>query len=97
MERQTGRTKQQMLNAPQGAVFVWVNHHIDYPRALAYNIDRRDLKIVAPSWLDQRNTRGHEFSGIVVDHAADLSEDQLYALQCARIKAANAGGKRSDD
>lgn len=89
MEQQTGRTKQQMLDAPYAAVFVWCNQHTAYPIALAHNINRSDLQIVSPSWLDQRNTRGHEFVGIVVDHAADLGEDQIYALRCARIKAAN--------
>ena len=89
MERGTGRTKQQMLAAPHGALFVWVNQHIDYPRALAYHIGRGDLQIVSPGWLE-RNTQGREFSGIVVDHAADLSEEQVYALHCARIKVPNA-------
>ena len=74
---------QQMLDAPQEATFVWVNYHLGYPRELAYSIGRKDLKIVAPSWLTINNIRGREFSGIVVDHAAQLTYDQSLALAIA--------------
>ena len=94
-DRQTGRTTKQMLGAPAGSVFVWVNHHLAYPEMLARGLGRDDLVIKPPSWLTQRNTRGRELHGLVIDHAAVLDDDQVYAVSCARIKTPNAIGQGS--
>lgn len=77
-ERGSGRTTRQMENAPIGAVFVWCNDHIDWPKRLALSIQRSDLKILRLSVLDHgaQILRGLEFSGFVIDHAADLSDKQ---------------------
>lgn len=78
--RGTGRTVRQMLDAPQGAVFV--SHHASacgYDIELAEKHGRPDLKIVAPGWLSGGAWRGRMFSGIVVDHDAYLSAgEQMY-------------------
>ena len=42
-DRQTGRTTQQMLDAPVGAVFVWCNSALTYPKILAHGLQRDDL------------------------------------------------------
>lgn len=89
-DRQTGRTTKQMLAAPECAVYVWVNQHLAYPEMLAAGLGRDDLEIKPPSWLDRRNIRACEFSGIVIDHAANLNDDQIEALSHARIMAPNA-------
>jgi hypothetical protein len=87
--RGTGKTREQMLKAANGSIFIWCNHHIDYPKYLAQAIGRKDLKIVAPSWLDN-GWQGRELSGIVVDHAAELNaaERDNLTLAVTRIRAA---------
>lgn len=83
MERKAGATTRQMEVAPQGAVFVWCNRHLDYPVALAQKLGRGDLEIVGPTWLDGHAWYGLRISGIVVDHAAHLSDSQQYGLSKA--------------
>lgn len=83
-DRQTGRTTRQMQESPRGAVFVWCNGHLAYPRDLARRLGRTDLEIVSPGWLDERNMRGREFTAIVLDHATELTSLQWYALSMAR-------------
>lgn len=63
----TGRTRLQIQRAPQGAIYVWCNHRLHYPAALAKALHREDLEIVSRAWLDNdhwRNTR----KPIVIDH-----------------------------
>jgi hypothetical protein len=82
MARGTGKTTQQMKSAPTGAVFVWCNAHLYYPRMLAKRIGRDDLQIQAPSWLEDR-WRGMKMTGLVLDHAAELTDRQWEGYQCA--------------
>jgi len=73
-ERQTGRTTEQMREAPRHAVYVWCNRHTDYPVELMRRLGRTDLVIVTPEkfcFFSNHNTF------IVVDHATVLSEAQL--------------------
>lgn len=89
-ERGTGRTREQMKNAPEKSVFVWVNSHLDYPKNLAKEINRGDLQIVPPFYLeDETKFHGKTLSGIIIDHAADLTEKQTLGFWTAlnRIKA----------
>lgn len=79
--RQTGVTQRQMLAAPPGAVYVWCNGDIGYPRNLARAIGREDLDIKPSGWLTYRNIAGREFSGVTIDHAlTNLSDDQSEAI-----------------
>ena len=77
-----------MLHAPKGAVFVWVNSALEYPRRLAHTLGRNDLEIVGPLWFSDHRFYGRELSGIVLDHAARLSADQWdeYARAMAYIR-----------
>ena len=84
MARGTGVTTNQMLHAPEGAVYVWVTGSLHYPKHLAHSLGRNDLEIVAPSWLSWDRWRGRRFSAIVVDHAARLTEDQYVAVETIR-------------
>lgn len=72
MDRGSGRTKAQIEKAPTAAVFIWADDRLDYPKRLARSVGRRDLQIVGPGWLES-GWIGRRFTGIVVDHAADLS------------------------
>lgn len=73
-ERRTGRTTRQMQEAPMGAVFVWCNDALTYPRLLAQRLCRGDLRIIGPSQLNER-LRGYH-TVVIIDHAADLTERQ---------------------
>lgn len=85
-KRGSGRTTAAMKAAPKGAVYVWVNHHLDYPKYLARKLDREDLVIVGPDWLTDRKWRGRVFPGIIKDHAAELTSKQWYAYFEAQSK-----------
>jgi len=78
--RGTGRTSRQMLGAPMGAIFVWCNEHVAHAKLIAAKVDRADLKVVGPSWLDDRRWRGLNLTGVVVDHAAHLTSEQYESL-----------------
>lgn len=67
--RGSGRTTRAMLGAPIGSVFIWCNHHLDYPKELARKLCREDLIIVGPDWLRDMRGRGANFPGVVQDHA----------------------------
>jgi len=70
-DRGTGRTTEQMRNAPPDSIYVWCNHHLDYPKLLARRLDRYDLRIMSPSAALERG--GERLLGlhryIVLDHA----------------------------
>lgn len=66
--RQTGRTTRQMVNAPEGAVYVWVSADLDYPRHLAHRLGRDDLRIVDSKWLAREDATAST-TYVVIDHA----------------------------
>ena len=68
--RQTGVTTRQMMEAPQGAIYVWPNSHLDYPRRLARHLDRLDLKIVSAGSVRFETVAGKRVT-MIVDHAAE--------------------------
>lgn len=83
MTRQSGITTRAMLAAPHGAVYVWPNQKLLYPRQLAEFLKRDDLVIVGPSWLDARRALGRQPMLTVVDHMAipALTDEQFAMLQ----------------
>ena len=82
MARGKGATTQQMEEAPKGAIFVWCNGQTNYAALLARKIGRQDLQIKSPKWLENR-WRGLELTGVVVDHAAQLTDRQWDGYQGA--------------
>ena len=84
-----GRTKRQILRAPQGTLYVWPQADTSYVRALAIFVDRDDLVFVAPSWLTPRNVVGRDLPSIVVDHAAIplLTTEQWECIHRIRQRA----------
>ena len=75
------KTSEQMKAAPKGAVYVWVNSNLIYPKALACVVGREDLRIVGPHMVEVLAHRE-----MVVDHAAMLTNRQL---ECIREGGAN--------
>lgn len=74
--RGSGRTTQAILAAPKGAVYVWVNNRLEYPKALAHKLGRDDLKIVSPEWIEDRRWVGMEFPAMDIDHDTTFTERQ---------------------
>lgn len=66
--RQIGETSSQIIAAPQGAVFVWCNEHVDYAKDLCRHLNRLDLKV-----MSSRTALNDGLTGIngpvIVDHA----------------------------
>lgn len=88
--RGTGRTTMQMLTAPHGAIFVWCGSMLDYPITLSCRLERADLRVVSPYWLESYKWAGQEWAEVVVDHAAELTPLQrkglMQALTRVRVK-----------
>lgn len=82
--RGTGRTTRQMQSAPDKALFIWRNSQLSYPILLAKKLGRGDLHISPLSVLDGPTLRGREFAGVILDHAASLSEPQANEFEWAR-------------
>jgi len=55
-----------MQEAPTGALYVWVNDQLGYPRRLAEKLNRTDLVIVSPGQIRFETLVAQS---IVVDHA----------------------------
>ena len=92
-DRGTGRTTQQMSEAPPGAVFVWCNDALYYPQTLARKLGRDDLTVRPLSWLRPCNVMWLDFSGVVLDHAARPSTEACEALNYVRVRSAVASRK----
>lgn len=82
--RQTGRTSQQMMGAPPGAVFVWCNSHLLYANAMAHELGRDDLVIIPLCRLNARTMMLMRCPGVVVDHMARIPSDGWDAI--ARLR-----------
>ena len=68
--RGSGRTRAQIITAPKNAVFVWPNEELWYPKALAQDELRTDLRIVGRAWLNtERNFCMEGAIDVVVDHS----------------------------
>ena len=61
-----GHTTCQMLIAPKGAVYVWLQQYMSYPRDLARYLGRDDLTFQGPSWLNHVRNSGPI---VILDHA----------------------------
>lgn len=83
--RGSGRTTKQMLQAPQGALYIWVNDHLYYPKELAKELGRDDLTIISPNLLGYQ--RGRQYPAVILDHACRLNEGQFYAFQELLIRS----------
>lgn len=86
--RGSGRTTRQMQEAPVGAVFIWVSARTDYAIHLADRIDRQDLSILGPSYLENAHWQGQELTGLVLDHYAQyhLTDGQWRGYQEAMTR-----------
>jgi hypothetical protein len=77
--RGTGRTAKQIKDAPINSIFVWCNNNTYYPKHLARSIGRHDLNITRLA-VDCERFLGVD-SVIIVDHAAELSNEVVDRIQ----------------
>ena len=82
--RGDGTTTRQMKDAPIGALYVWCGGDLHYPKKLAMEIGRNDLRIVAPSFLEHDQWRGLRMP-VVLDHAFVATREQFYAIKAMSI------------
>lgn len=87
--RGDGKTSRQMQEAPKGAIFIWCTSDLWYPKHLAIALERKDLKIVRPEWLDGDEWRGLHYSEIIVDHWARLTTKQWDKFNIIKGKITN--------
>ena len=87
IKRRTGLTTNQMLKAPIGAIYVWVNSDLYYPKNLARDLGRQDLKIVSQSWLTSRNCIGRRVTGLVIDHTVGINKEQKEVIKYLRSRS----------
>lgn len=66
--RQSGRTTRTILNAPQNAIMVWPREEVGYARSLARFLNREDIEIVGPSFIENQRYRAGN-RPVVFDHA----------------------------
>ena len=66
-----GQTAKQMLNASEGAFYVWFSDNTSYPQKLATFLNRSDLKIITLTEMYNRPWRGTT-KQVVVDHRAEM-------------------------
>ena len=76
----TGTTTRQMQKAPLGAIYVWPNANLGYPKRLAVALGRPDIVIKPPGWLIARNVREFPPLSVVIDHATTLTFENMEAL-----------------
>ena len=74
--RKPGRTTNQMLSAPKGALYIWCNSNLEYPHRLALALGRSDLRIVRPSYTEDDRFLGRTFPAVVVDHNTTFTDRQ---------------------
>lgn len=81
--RGQGTTTRQMLDAPNGALFIWPNVDLSYPKALSRDLGRSDLIVMGPAALQDGGYRlaGMRLSAVIADHACALDEQDLDALR----------------
>lgn len=79
--RGKGFTTRQMLNAPDGAIYVWPTYDLTYPRMLARYLKRNDLLVYSPSILDEKGLwlRGYNCP-LVIDHACDPNHNEYQTI-----------------
>ena len=74
MTRRDGKTTKQMQEAPHGALYLWVNGHLGYPKQLARTLGREDLVIISPCQCTYSGLLQYLAPGsapqLIVDHAA---------------------------
>lgn len=72
-----GLTTAKLQELSQGGIFVWGTEDLTYPTALAQFLGRADIQIVGPSWLRTWRWDTQRYTGIVLDHAAVPSREEM--------------------
>jgi hypothetical protein len=84
--KQSGRTTQQMLDAPKGAYYVWLSQSLSYPRQLAQHLKRADLHIVGPGFFSYKGRGQGIIADIVIDHGYVVPVTRMAEIDSHRRK-----------
>ena len=84
-DRGIGKTTEQIKAAKSNAVFIWCNNNLIYPKKLAKELNREDIKIVSPDWLIN-GWKGITISQIILDHALQMNSEQRTELLQAQMR-----------
>lgn len=67
--RGNGKTTKQMLNTKPHGLFIWCNDALHYPKRLAIQLGRKDIRVVGPNFVMGEGWRGICYPEVVLDHA----------------------------
>lgn len=83
--RQTGRTTEQIKNAPLNAIYVWpFGSSLNYAKRLAREHSREDLEIIPECFFRQDKIMSRRGIAVVIDHATELSREGMDAFRYAQ-------------
>lgn len=83
--RRSGRTTDQILTAPDNAIFIWCAFDVTYPKELAHQLGREDLTILGRQTLTTDYFRGKRISGLILDHAIILTDREWENFYTAKL------------
>lgn len=88
---QTGKTTQQLINAPKDSFFVWCNSDFHYPKQLCSKLNRPDIRLIGPSDIAY-TIRGLRVP-VIIDHYAYhlVSDSDLDFIKVHNHKAGHNG------
>lgn len=76
--RRSGRTARIIWNAPQNAIMVWPREEVSYARSLACFLNREDIEVVGPSFIENQRYRAGN-RPVVFDHAYfEFNQDRCF-------------------
>jgi hypothetical protein len=86
----------QMLFSPKGAIFIVSNHAaIKHAERIANILERKDIEVISAYQFNVRMA-GRTTTGILVDSAARLTQDECRAIEeswAARVTKTKGGAK----
>jgi len=85
--RQEGRTMLQMLDAPQGALFVWpASYTLPYPKNMQKALQREDLRVVTAHQFAQPGFADQNTRQVVIDHGVWMLNEPWQGMLSAAIE-----------
>lgn len=73
----SGTTTNQIINAPENSVYLWMNGDIAYPRTIAMKYNRNDITFMSVYMFFRYQYHGGYCRYIVADHNCVLDFDQI--------------------
>lgn len=88
--RGTGRTTKQMEALPIGSIFIsCCEQAVYYDTQLTRKLNRRDIRVVPPSWVTRMHWQGMRYPGLALDHYY-FAKNKFDDLFCHYLELARA-------